>query len=269
MDIKKYKFFHIWPNNELPYAETTQPQDNPTLQVVLPAPKRANGSSVIIFPGGGYTQLAPHEGVTVGEWLAGAGFTAFVLAYRRGPDNPFPVPLLDGYRAVQFVRHHSGRWGLNPHQIGVMGFSAGGHLASAISNHFIEVEPALSDPVSQEPARTDFQILIYPVISMGGVGHERSRLNLLGSRPDERLVDMLSNENHVTPETPPTFLFHSTADKSVKVANSDRLAASLEAAGVPYKYIRGDFGKHGIGVHPCWAEECLKWLQSLPVRVNK
>jgi acetyl esterase/lipase len=269
MDLKNYKFFHIWPDNALPYAETTQPQDIPTLQVVLPTPEKANGFSVIIFPGGGYTQLAPHEGVTVGEWLAEAGFTAFVLAYRRGPDNPYPVPLLDGYRAVRFIRHHASEWGLNPQGIGVLGFSAGGHLASTLATHFVEAEQALTDPVGQESARLDFQILIYPVISMGGVGHERSRLNLLGSKPDESLVELLSNEKHVTAETPPTFIFHSTGDKSVKVANSDRFAARLEEAGVPYKYIRGDFGKHGIGVHPCWSGECLEWLQSLPIRVNK
>lgn len=267
MDLKNYKFFHIWPENELPYVETTQPQDIPTLQVVLPAPKKANGSSVIIFPGGGYTQLAPHEGVTVGEWLAGAGYTAFVLAYRRGPDNPFPVPLLDGYRAIRFVRYHAPEWGLNPHQIGVLGFSAGGHLASTLATHSIEAEPGVTDPVGQTIARPDFQILIYPVISMGAVGHERSRLNLLGSKPDESLVELLSNENHVNADTPPAFLFHSTEDKSVRVANSDHFAASLEAAGVPYRYIRGDFGKHGIGVHPCWSDECLEWLQTLTVKV--
>lgn len=268
MDLKNYKFFHIWPEDELPYAETTQPQDIPTLQVVLPTPEKANGSSVIIFPGGGYTQLAPHEGVTVGEWLAEAGFTAFVLAYRRGPDNPFPVPLLDGFRAIRYVRHYAPNWGLDPKAIGVLGFSAGGHLASTIATHFIEAEPPLTDPVGKEPARPGFQILIYPVISMGRVGHERSRLNLLGSKPDESLVELLSNEKQVTADTPPTFIFHSTQDKSVRVENSDHYAASLEAAGVPYKYIRGDFGKHGIGVHPCWSDECLEWLENLPVKVG-
>lgn len=268
MELKNYKFFHIWPTNELPYADTTQPQDIPTLQVVLPTPEKANGGAVIIFPGGGYTKLAPHEGVEVAEWVAGAGFTAFVLSYRRGPDNPYPVPLLDGYRAIRFVRYHGREWGLNREGIGVLGFSAGGHLASALATHPLEGDLSTMDPVAKELARPDFQVLIYPVISMGRAGHERSRLNLLGSRPDESLVHWMSNENHVTADTPPAFLFHSTGDKSVKVANSDLYAASLEAAGVPYKYIRGDFGKHGIGVHPCWAEACLEWLQTLPLKVK-
>ena len=268
MELKNYKFFHIWPENELPYADTTQPQDIPTVQVVLPAPGKATGGSVIILPGGGYTKLAPHEGVTVGEWLAGAGYTAFVLAYRRGPDNPYPVPLLDGYRAIRFVRYHAPEWGLNPDGIGVLGFSAGGHLASFLATHPLEADSLGTDPVDKEPARPDFQILIYPVISMGKAGHERSRLNLLGSRPDEELVRWASNENHVTTETPPAFLFHSTADKSVKVANSDLYAARLEAAGVPCKYIRGDLGNHGIGVHPYWSEACLEWLQTLPIKVK-
>jgi acetyl esterase/lipase len=269
MDFKNYKFLKIWPEHELPYAETTQPQDIPTLQVVLPASaNKANGGSVIIFPGGGYTKLAPHEGVEVGEWLAKAGFTAFVLAYRRGPDNPYPVPLVDGYRAIRFVRYHAQEWGLNPDCVGVLGFSAGGHLASALATHPLEADPRATDPVDREPARPAFQVLIYPVISMGQVGHERSRLNLLGSRPKEELVRWMSNENHVTAATPPAFLFHSTADKSVKVANSDHYAASLEGAGVPCRYIRGDFGKHGIGVHPCWSEACLEWLQTIPLKVK-
>lgn len=260
MNIKNHQFLKMWPDHDFPFKEDTLMQDIPTLQVLLPAPEKANRAAVVVLPGGGYTNLAPHEGVTVGEWLAEAGFTAFVLAYRR---LLFPVPLVDAQRAMRFVRFQAAEWNLDPDKIGILGFSAGGHLASTLANHYLGPDETAADLVDRTSDRPDFQVLVYPVISMTKVGHERSRLNLLGSNPSDEMIDKLSNEKQVTANTPPAFIFHSTGDNSVDVKNSDLYVEALEKAGVPFEYIRGDFGGHGIGVHPFWADQCISWLQAL------
>lgn len=262
MNVKSHQFLKMWSENAYPYMENTLLQDFPTLQVVLPDPEKSNRAAVIILPGGGYANLANHEGVTVAEWLAEAGFTAFVLAYRRGPEYPFPIPLIDAQRAIRFVRSQAEEWQIEADKIGILGFSAGGHLASTIANHFAGPDPSAADPIDSFSDRPDFQVLIYPVITMGKNGHERSRINLIGTDPTQDLIEKLSNEKQVTAKTPPAFLFHSTGDKSVDVINSDNYVESLQAAGIPVKYIRGDLGAHGIGVHPYWADECIDWLQA-------
>jgi acetyl esterase/lipase len=252
----------LWAAQALPYAGQTAAQDVPTLQIVLPAPEKANRVAVIVLPGGGYANLAPHEGLAVGKWLAAAGYSAFVLAYRRGPAYPHPVPLTDALRAIRLVRSRAAGWNLNEDRIGILGFSAGGHLASTAAAHPGLPKAEAADPVERVSARPDFQILIYPVITMHRAwGHEGSRLNLLGSAPSAELVELLSNENRVTAQTPPAFIFHSTLDEAVPVENSDKYAASLEAAGIPYRYVRGGYGPHGIGLDPSWTGECLSWLE--------
>lgn len=263
LSLNNYEDIKLWADNQLPFADKTQVQDIPTLHAVLPAPEKANGAAVIVFPGGSYINLAPHEGKPVAEWLAGAGYTAFVLSYRRGPDYLHPIPMMDARRAIRWVRAHAAEWQLEPAKIGVLGFSAGGHLASTAANHFTQASPSTSDPVDTFSARPDFQILIYPVITMKPGGHENSRINLLGSNPTPDLIELLSNENRITPQTPPAFLFHSTEDLAVDVGNSDSYAAALETAGIPYKYVRGKFGAHGLGLHPYWTAECLMWLQRM------
>jgi acetyl esterase/lipase len=238
----------------------------PSLQVVYPENAKIKRAAVIVLPGGGYSHLAQHEGLPVAEWLARAGYTAFILRYRRGPAYPHPIPLEDGQRALRLVRSLIQSGTVNAQTVGVLGFSAGGHLASTLATHFTP-EELLADPATKaKPLRPDFQILIYPVITLGPEGHARSRLNLLGEQPSADEINLLSNEKHITPETPPAFLFHSTEDQGVPSNNSDLYAASLHAATVPYKYVRGKFGPHGIGLHSSWAGACLDWLEDiLPV----
>lgn len=263
MALKDKEVMKLWDDNKLPFGEKTAPEDVPTLQAFLPDPAKANGAAVVVLPGGGYSGLAPHEGAPVAEWLAGAGYTAFVLLYRRGANYPDPVPLTDAQRALRLVRSKAGEWGLATDKIGILGFSAGGHLASTTATHLSEPDPTAPDPVDRVAARPDFQILLYPVISMGEEGHAGSRLNLLGENPTPEQIHNFSNQNRVTESTPPAFLFHSTLDNAVVVENSDQYVASLEKAGVPYHYVRGEFGPHGIGLNECWTGECLAWLNKV------
>jgi acetyl esterase/lipase len=258
---QRHETIKLWAAQELPYAGQKAARDVPALQVIRPAPGIAKRAAVVVLPGGGYANLAPHEGLPVGKWLAGGGYTAFILAYRGGLAYPYPVPLTDARRAIRLVRSRAADWDLKADRIGILGFSAGGHLASTVATHITEPNPQAADPVERVSARPDFQILIYPVITMQPGGHEGSRLNLLGSEPSPELIECLSNENHLTARTPPAFIFHSTLDQTVPVENSDKYAAGLKTAGIPYKYVRGEYGSHGIGLHESWTGECLSWLE--------
>ncbi|MBN9388624.1 MAG: alpha/beta hydrolase [Chloroflexi bacterium] len=263
MALKDKEVMKLWDDAKLPFGEKTAAEDIPTLQAFLPDPAKANGRAVVVLPGGGYSGLAPHEGAPVAEWLVEAGYTAFVLLYRRGTNYPNPVPLTDAQRALRLVRSKAGEWGIAADKIGILGFSAGGHLASTAATHLTEPDPAAPDPVDRVSARPDFQILVYPVISMGEEGHAGSRLNLLGENPTPEQVQNFSNQTRITEKTPPAFLFHSTLDDVVLVANSDQYVAGLEKAGIPYRYVRGEYGGHGIGLNDCWTGDCLTWLETV------
>jgi acetyl esterase/lipase len=168
---------------------------------------KANGSAVIVCPGGGYSHLANHEGQPVAEWLNSLGITAFVLKYRIGPKYHHPAPLLDAARAVRLVRSRAAEWKLDPKRIGVLGFSAGGHVASTIGTHFDQGQPGATDAVERLSSRPDLLVLIYPVISMGEFTHSGSRKQLLGAEPTAELVKLLSNELQVTRKHRQHFLF--------------------------------------------------------------
>ena len=216
--------------------------DGVTLTPHLPKEGQANGAAVVICPGGGYGMcVMTYEGNEVGKWFAERGVTAFVLKYRVRPHR-HPLPGNDVRRAIAHVREGAGGYGVDPGRIGVMGFSAGGHLAGTAGVHF---ENALQRP--------DFMILAYPVISMkDGVTHGGSKKNLLGDDPSPELVEKMSLETQVTPKTPPAFLFQTNEDKAVPAENVLLFAGALRAAGVPCEFHMFNDGPHGVGLgrHP-------------------
>ena len=251
-----------------PGALGEKPQDIPTLTPFLPEAGKANGATIIVLPGGGYARLADHEGAGYAEWLAAHGVTAYVLKYRLGGDGyRHPAMLHDAARSVRLLRTYAKRDGLDPARIGLIGSSAGGHLASTLATHFDAGQPDATDPVERESSRPDVVILCYPVITFGEFAHAGSRKQLLGDNPAPELVLNLSNELQVTPQTPPCFLWHTVADKTVPVENSHLFAAALRRAGVPYSLHIYETGSHGLGLGrpdkpaPPWADQCLYWLR--------
>lgn len=245
---------------------------DPELIVSLAAPEKATGAAVVICPGGSYMRLAiDHEGNDVARWLNEMGVAGVVLKYRLPSDRIMVDksigPLQDVQEAIRIVRRHAQEWRLDPSRIGVMGFSAGGHLASTASTHYAENVYA---PLDATIARPDFSILIYPVISMQeGTTHGGSRANLLGPDPDQAQVDRFSNELRVTPDTPPTFLVHSTDDRTVPVANSLLYYQALVRNGVPAEMHIYQVGGHGYGLAPdrattesSWPRACEGWLSA-------
>jgi acetyl esterase/lipase len=239
----------LWPEGA-PGAHGTADKDKPTLTVHLPAPAIANGCAVVICPGGGYQHLAiDYEGHDVAEYFNTFGVAGFVLKYRLAPDYHHPSPLLDVQRALRIVREKAGEWHIDPHRVGVMGFSAGGHLASTAATHFDAGKPDASDPIDNQSCRPDFAILAYPVITMSDkFGHGGSKKNLLGPNPEKGLAESLSNETQVTAQTPPTFLFHTAEDSAVPVENSVEFFLALRKAGVPAEMHVYEKGRHGLGL---------------------
>ena len=255
----------LWPAGA-PGALGTDPDDTPTLTPFIPKGK-ANGSVVIVCPGGGYSHLANHEGQPVAEWLNSLGITAFVLKYRIGPKYHHPAPLQDAARAVRLVRSRAAEWKLDPKRIGVLGFSAGGHVASTIGTHFDQGQPGATDAVERLSSRPDLLVLIYPVITMGEFTHGGSRKQLLGAEPTDEMVKLLSNELQVTKETPPTFLVHTANDSAVPVENSLRFVDALRKNAVPFELHIYERGRHGFGlgstdaVLSSWPARCADWLR--------
>ncbi|MCC6368794.1 MAG: alpha/beta hydrolase [Bryobacterales bacterium] len=251
-----------------PGAVGQEEADKPAL-AYYPAESKAAGTAVVVFPGGGYRNLAmDHEGKQIAEWLNGLGISAFVLKYRLGPRYHHPAMMNDAQRAIRMVRSQAAELGVAPDRIGVWGFSAGGHLASAVSTHFDKGNPSAADPVERVSCRPDFAILAYPVISLTTVyTHQGSKRNLLGENPDPKLVESLSNELQVTSETPPTFLFHTNADTGVPAENSVLYYLALRKAGVPAEMHIYQNGKHGVGlarqdaVLASWSGRLADWLR--------
>lgn len=258
----------LWPEGA-PGAKGAQPEDTPSIQLYQPPADKATGAAIVICPGGGYARLAPHEGHDVAVWLNSIGVTAVVLKYRLGPKYQHPAMLHDAQRALRTARHKAAEWKLDPHRIGIMGFSAGGHLASTAATHFDAGNAQASDPIEKMSSRPDLLILGYPVITMTeAFGHSGSRKNLLGDNPTPELAELLSNENQVTNKTPPTFFFHTEDDKGVPVENTLAFAAALRRAKVPYELHVYETGRHGVGLakdNPAlstWPKLLENWLRA-------
>lgn len=259
----------LWPQGA-PGALGNADKDQPALTPYLPGPGKAGGAALVVCPGGGYGALAPHEGNDYALWLNEHGVTAFVLKYRLGSNGyRHPVMLNDAARAVRLVRARAAEWGLDPKRVGIMGSSAGGHLASTLLTHFDAGKADAEDPVDRQSSRPDLGVLCYPVITMGEFTHQGSRNNLLGKDPSPDLVRLLSNELQVSRETPPCFLFHTFEDPAVPVENSLSFASALRKAGVPFDLHIYQKGRHGIGLsdkppfanaHP-WTADLLFWLK--------
>lgn len=257
----------LWPC-PAPGALGTAPHDIPTLTAYLPAPGKRNGATMLVLPGGGYWVLAPHEGEGYALWLAEQGVTCYVLQYRLGAHGyRHPVMLNDAARALRTVRARARIDGLDPQRVGIMGSSAGGHLASTLLTHFDDGQADAEDPIERESSRPDLGVLCYPVISLGLNTHQGSRINLIGNSPSAELVDYLSNELQVTAATPPCFLWHTADDGSVPVENSLLFASALRRAGVPFDLHVYEHGRHGLGLPnpaetvPPWDADLLFWLR--------
>ncbi len=253
----------LWPDSP-PGAKGSAPEDIPTLAIYLPAPEKAVGTAIVVCPGGGYRNLAmDHEGEQIARWFNSLGVAAFVLKYRLGPKYHHPVQRNDVLRAIRHVRHRAWRFGVEADRIGVIGFSAGGHLASTAATHFDEGDAGAKDPVERVSSRPDFAVLGYPVISFTTeYTHQGSRRNLLGDDPDPKLVHLLSNEKQVTAQTPPTFLFHTNEDAGVPAENSVLFYLALRKAGVPAELHIYERGPHGVGL--AWSDRVLgSWTDRL------
>ena len=259
----------LWESN-VPGALGDKEQDIPTITPYFPDAEKANGSAIVICPGGAYAGLAQHEGNDYALFLNKAGIACFVLKYRLGTHGyRHPVMLQDAQRAVRLVRSRSAQWKINPDKIGIMGSSAGGHLASTLLTHFDEGNPNAGDPIEKFSCRPNFGILCYPVITMGENTHQGTKNNLLGKDPQPELIKLLSNELQVKSNTPPCFIWHTWEDKAVKVENSIGFAMALRRAGIPFDLHIYQKGPHGIGlkdktpfenVHP-WANDLLFFLK--------
>jgi len=261
----------LWPDGA-PGAKGVEDGNKPSLTLYLPTKEKANGAAVVIFPGGGYGHLAmDHEGRQIAEWLNSFGVAGFILQYRHrktGTGYGHPAPLQDAQRAIRRVRSRAGQWNVDPNRIGIIGFSAGGHLASSAGTHFQTRYYEAADAIDQVSCRPDFMILMYPVISFTEwYTHKGSRANLLGENPDENLIENLSNEKQVTPETPPTFLVHADDDKGVPSENSISFYLALRKANVPAELHIYEKGGHGFGLGTnkgavsSWPARCADWMR--------
>lgn len=242
--------------------------DVPTITIYPPPLGKNNGSAIVICPGGGYGMLAEHEGKPVADWLNALGGTGIVLKYRLGPKYRHPAMLHDVARAIRTARHNAKQWGIDPARIGVLGFSAGGHLASTAATHFDAGDADAADPVNRASSRPDVAVLVYPVITLEDpFTHGGSRKNLLGDKPDPKLIELMSNEKQVTPKMPPTYLVHSSDDRAVPIENSLLFAAALAKHKVPFAMRVFDHGDHGYGMGKertelgAWPASCAQWLE--------
>ena len=244
----------------------------PTLEVYLPAKKNATGKAVVICPGGGYWALAyDWEGTDIAKWLNSKGIAGVVLKYRLptsgGNVVPHLSPLMDAQRAIRTTRHNAEKWNIDPDQVGIMGFSAGGHLASTAGTHFDKGDPASPDPVERLSSRPDFMILMYPVITFNhDFMHGGSMHALLGENPSEELIREYSNELHVTPDTPPTILIHASDDRGVPPQNSLIFYEALIKNKVPAEMHIYPEGGHGFSLatgNPhlaTWTDRVIEWI---------
>ena len=257
----------LWPNGA-PGAQGAEDTDKPTLTPYLVPAGRGTGAAVIVCPGGGYVGLSmDKEGDQIARFLNSLGVTSFVLKYRLGPKYHHPIELGDAQRAIRTVRAKAVDYRVLPDRIGIMGFSAGGHLAATAGTHFDAVNANAEDPVDRVSSRPDFLILCYPVISFLNYVHQGSKRSLLGENPDPKLIESMSNETQVTAQTPPTFLFHTNADTGVPPENSMLFYMALRKAGVPAEIHIYERGPHGVGLAQTdealatWPGRLADWLR--------
>jgi len=259
----------LWPDGA-PGAKGNTPADKPTLTIWLPEDAKATGTAVVICPGGGYGALAlDHEGKQIAQWFNSMGIAGFILEYRhRSKGYGHPAPLQDAQRAIRTVRSRAAEWKIDPGRIGIMGFSAGGHLASTAGTHFDKGNPQSKDPIERVSCRPDFMILCYAVIAFGEpYTHFGSQHNLIGKDASPELVRSLSNEKQVTAETPPAFLFHTDEDTGVPPENSIQFYLALRRAKVPAELHIYRSGRHGLGLAgnvpgtAAWPKNCEEWLR--------
>ena len=259
----------LWPDGA-PGALGQEKKDKPTLICYPAPPDRAVGTAIVICPGGGYGNLAmDHEGHQVARWLNENGISAFICDYRhRKKGYGHPAPLQDVQRAIATVRSRANLWKIRDDQIGVLGFSAGGHLASTAATHFTDGNPQADDPLERISNRPDFAVLCYPVIAFDEpFTHRGSQRNLLGKNPDPELLKSLSNEKQVTSQTPPCFLWHTTADTGVLPENSIRFYQALVKNDVPAELHLYEKGRHGVGLArgvpgtSKWPESLIDWMR--------
>lgn len=247
---------------------------NPDLTVFLPDPEKANGAAVLICPGGGYAVLAfDHEGNAIAKWLNDNGIAGIILKYRLPSDQIMEKksigPLQDAQEAMRTIRRNAADWKIDPKKIGVIGFSAGGHLASTLSTHYNEKVYQVKDNAS---ARPDFSVLIYPVVSFDTtITHMGSRNNLIGTNPAESEARHFSNELQITADTPPAFLVHSADDKAVPVMNSIGYFKGLQKNNISTELHVFQKGGHGYGLSPAggtessWPGLCIEWLRQIGI----
>jgi len=254
----------LWPGPAL-VGDGTFQTSNASLTVYRPAPEKANRAAVVICPGGGYGGLVVGpEGHGIAQWLNQHGIAGIVLEYRLPGGRPF-VPLLDAQRAIRTVRARAKEWNVDPGRIGIIGFSAGGHLASTAGTHFDSGDPNAADPIDRVSCRPDFMILVYPVITMDEKTHGGSKRNLLGRDPKPDLLDLFSNEKQVTANTPPAFLAHALDDKAVPPDNSRAFYEALRSCQVAAQYLELPSGGHGLNGYQgpmwdAWQTKSLEWL---------
>ncbi len=254
----------LWPG-EAPLGDGKSEKVEAPITVHLPEPGLATGAAIVICPGGGYGgRVVEGEGHGIARWLNSHGIAGVVLEYRL-PNGNYHRPMLDAQRAMRVVRSHAAEWKLDPRRIGIMGFSAGGHLASTIGTHFDAGNDKSTDSVERLSCRPDFMVLVYPVITMGDKTHGGSRNNLLGPKPSTTLMEFLSSEKQVTAQTPPAFLTHARTDAVVPVAHSQMFYAALKAHGVPAELQEFPKGNHGYNGYKgeewdAWQKRSLEWL---------
>ncbi|MFC4596638.1 alpha/beta hydrolase [Cohnella hongkongensis] len=257
------EWIRLW-TGDAPGAQGRGDEDTPAIQA-YPVQERGRGA-VIVLPGGGYGMRADHEGEPIALWLNAIGIPAFVLRYRVAPYR-HPSPLTDAQRAVRYVRHHAGQWGIDPGKIAVLGFSAGGHLTVSVGTHYDGGNPDAADPIDRESCRPDAIVPCYPVVTLKRpFTHEGSLTNLLGGDPDPALVEALSCELQVTEDTPPAFIWHTADDGAVPVENALLFAGALIRNKVSCELHVYETGRHGLGLAgdeprtATWTELCGSWL---------
>lgn len=253
----------IWPD-EAPLGRQVREGEIP-ITVHLPEATKATGAAMVICPGGGYGgRVVEGEGHRIARWLNAHGIAGVVLEYRL-PAGNYHRPLLDVQRAIRVVRSHAAEWKIDARRIGIVGFSAGGHLASTAGTHFDGGNEKSADPIERLSCRPDFMVLVYPVITMGEKTHGGSRRNLLGPSPSPELIELFSNEKQVTDKTPPAFLTHARTDAVVPVAHSQMFYEALKAKGVPVELQEFPKGNHGYSGYKgaewdAWQKRSLEWL---------
>ena len=279
----------LWPQDKVPNHIVSEEREiivkgddlvriskvqKPTIEVYLPAKANANGQALLIFPGGGYQILAyDWEGTDIAKFLNGKGIAGIVVKYRLpssvSQKDKHLVPLIDAQRALRMVRSMAEELNIDPAKIGILGFSAGGHLAATLGTHFDEKVYEAIDEIDKESARPDFMALGYPVITFGEMTHGGSKENLIGENPKPERVIHFSNEKQVSTDTPPTFLFHATDDKAVSVENSLLFYQALKDKGVSATMHIYPKGGHGFSLARnnmhlrTWTERLFEWLESL------